>query len=122
MGIFMGAWGTAAWDNDAAADWFAEVFDATGLAKYVEEALDRDLDDYYEEIRAAAHVVVLLGRVYVWPIHDLDGHLELAISKLEAIKAMGIYEDAPEFEIEIDKDIETLRSRLQKPAASEEES
>ncbi len=93
----MGAWGTAAWDNDGAADWFGDMFDATGLAKYVEETLERDVEDYREEIRAAAYLLVALGRVYIWPIDDLDNHLVLAISKLEEIKALEIYQEAPGF-------------------------
>ena len=41
----MSAWATAAWDNDSAADWFGDMFDATGLAKYVEETLERDVEE-----------------------------------------------------------------------------
>ena len=41
----MGAWGTAAWENDGAADWFGDTFDATGLARRVEETLDGDPED-----------------------------------------------------------------------------
>ncbi len=65
----MGAWATAAWDNDGAADWFGDMFDATGLANYVRETLQRDVEEYDEEVRAAAYMVVALGRVYMWPIH-----------------------------------------------------
>ena len=111
----MGAWGTAAWENDGAADWFGDVLDATGLANHVEEALHLDLEDFHEEVRAAAYLLVVLGRVYIWPTEELDRHLELAISRLEAIKQLGIYQDAPALYVEIDKEIESLRSRLEKP-------
>ena len=111
----MGAWATAAWDNDGAADWFGDMFDATGLAKYVEETLERDVQEYHDEIRAAAYMVVALGRVYIWPINDLDDHLALAISKLEEIRALEIYQEAPDFMKAIDEEIAVLRSRLKKP-------
>jgi hypothetical protein len=111
----MGAWATAAWDNDGAADWFGDMFDATGLAKYVEETLERDTEEFHEEIRAAAYMVVALGRVYVWPIDDLDKHLALAISKLEEVKALEIYQEVPDFVKAIDKEITVLKSRLKQP-------
>jgi hypothetical protein len=108
----MGAWGTAAWDNDGAADWFGDMFDATGLAKHVEKTLQQEADDFHEEIRAAAYLLIALGRVYVWPIDDLDNHLALAISKLEEIKV--IYEDSADFVKAIEDEIGVLRSRLKK--------
>jgi hypothetical protein len=111
----MSAWAAAAWDNDSAADWFGDMFDATGLAKYVEETLERDVQEYHDEIRAAAYMVVALGRVYIWPINDLDDHLALAISKLEEIRALEIYQEAPDFMKAIDEEIAVLRSRLKKP-------
>ena len=114
----MGAWGEAAWENDGAADWFADMFEATGLAQRVEEALNGDPEDDHEEIRAAAYLLVSLGRNYIWPVEDLDRHLALAISKLEAIRELDIYEDAPGFVEAIDAEISALRSRLKPPAAS----
>jgi hypothetical protein len=108
----MGAWGTAAWENDRAADWFGDTFDVTGLAKRVEEALSGDPEDDHEEIRAAVYMLATLGRVYIWPVHDLDRHLALAISKLEAIRELEIYHEAPEFVEAIDEESGVLRSRL----------
>jgi len=54
----MSAWAAAAWDNDSAADWFGDMFDATGLAKYVEETLERDVEEYHEEVRAPLKVAL----------------------------------------------------------------
>jgi hypothetical protein len=114
----MGAWGTAAWENDGAADWFGDTFEITGLAKHVEEALNRDPEEGdHEEIRAAAYLLVALGRVFIWPVADLDRHLALAISKLEAIRELEIYQEVPEFVEAIDQEIEVLRSRLEPPSA-----
>jgi hypothetical protein len=36
----MRASGSAARENDGAADWFGDTFDATGLARHVEETLN----------------------------------------------------------------------------------
>jgi hypothetical protein len=108
----MGAWGTAAWENDGAADWFGDTFDATGFARRVEETLGGDPEDDHQEIRAAAYLLVALGRVSIWPVDDLDRHLALAISKLEAIREMDIYREADGFVEAIDAEIAVLRSRL----------
>lgn len=111
----MGAWDTAGWDNDGAADWFGEMFDDTGLAKHVEETLNLDAEDSHEEIRAAAYILVALGRSFIWPVEDIDRHLALAISKLQEIREMDILQDASGFVEAIDADIEVLKSRLEPP-------
>jgi hypothetical protein len=109
----MGAWGNAAWDNDDAADWFADLFTATKLAQRVEKALKtKDVEEYAGKIRAAAYVLVALGRVYIWPVADLDRHLRLAIEKLEAISRLPDYEGDEGIAAEIAE----LRSRLRPPA------
>jgi hypothetical protein len=66
----MSAWGIEPWANDSAADWFGDTFDQTGLAKYVEQTLNLDAEERHEEIRAAAYLVRLLGRTYIWPLQD----------------------------------------------------
>lgn len=111
----MGAWGVEPWANDGAADWFGGMSDATGLANYVRETLQRDVEAWHEEVRAAAYIVVALGRVYIWPIDDLDSDLALAIAKLEEIKAQEIYQEAPNFVNAIDEEIAVLKSRLKMP-------
>jgi hypothetical protein len=108
----MGAWGTSAWDNDDAADWFADLFAATKLASRVEKTLKKkDLEEYAGQIRAAAYLLVALGRVYIWPVEDLDRHLRLAIEKLEAIRSLPDYEG----DSAIAAEIAELRSRLRPP-------
>jgi hypothetical protein len=107
----MGTWGPAAWDNDSAADWFADTFEKTKLREYVEETLNQDAEESPEEIRAAAYILVALGRNYIWPIDSLDKHLTFAIEKLESIKVIYA-EEFPDFETTIDEEIEKLRSEL----------
>jgi Domain of unknown function (DUF4259) len=115
----MGAWGAAAWENDGAADWFGDTFDATGLAQRVEETLSGDPEDDHEEIRAAAYLLVALGRVYIWPVDDLDRHLVLAISKLESIRELDIYQEDEGLVEAINAELGVLRSRL-KPSADDD--
>ena len=116
----MGTWGAAPWDNDAAADWFAEFMDTTGIAKQVEQTLQLDIDDNYEEIGAASAVLVLLGHTYVWPVDDIDRHLELATSRLEEILEKDIFEGEEEFTQSIQEEIKLLRSRIGGGAEAEE--
>jgi len=113
----MGAWGTTPWDNDDAADWYGDLFDATGLAKRVEEALNRDPEVVWDAmvIRAAAFLLVQLGRVYIWPVDELDRHLALAIRKLEAVRELEEFKEAEGFVEAIDAELAVLRSRLQPP-------
>ena len=68
-------------------------------------------------VRALPYLLVALGRVYIWPVDDLDRQLALAIRKLEAIRELEIYQEAPGFVEAIDAEIGALRSGLKPPAA-----
>ena len=106
----MGAWGVAPWDSDSAADWYGDLFDEIPLAVKVEETLNADPEEYAEEIRAAAALLIMLGRTYMWPVDDMDRHLELAIAQMEKVQAT--YEDEPEFASAVAEEITVLKSRL----------
>jgi hypothetical protein len=108
----MGAWDKFPWDNDGAADWFANLFEKTKLAKHVEDTLNRQVEDSHEEIRAASSVVLFLGRDYIWPVHDLDRHLRLAADRLEAVNQLDAIKESPELVEEIRVEIQELRSRI----------
>jgi hypothetical protein len=114
----MGAWGELPWDNDGAADWFGDLFEKTKLAKEVEDTLKLDAEDSYEEIRSAASVLLFLGRVYIWPVHDLDRHLTLAADRLEEVSRVDVIAESPEFVEQIRAEIQELRSRVKKPGTS----
>ena len=111
----MGSWGLDAWDNDTAADWYGSLFDSTGLAKQVEDALNLDPENNPDVIRAAAFLLVQLGRVYVWPVHDMDRHLKLAIQKLETIRDLEEFQEVDGLAPKVDNEIAILRSRLLPP-------
>ena len=105
----MGAWGFAPWDDDSAADWFGDLFDEIPLAAKVEQTLSLDPEEYAAEIRAAASLLVMLGRSYIWPIDDIDRHLQLAITAMEKVRV--VFDDEPEFATAVDAEIAILKSR-----------
>jgi hypothetical protein len=115
----MGAWGELPWDNDAAADWFGDLMDKTRLAQEVERTLKLDVEDSYEEIRAAASVLLFLGRVYIWPVHDLDRHLTLAADRLEEVSRVDVVAESPELVEGVRAEIQELRSRIKTPGNSQ---
>lgn len=106
----MGTWGFAPWDDDSAADWFGDLFDELPIAKKVEETLQLDPEEYAAEIRAAASLLVMLGRTYVWPIDDVEKHLQLAIAQMKKVQAV-FAEDWPEFANAVAEEIAVLKSR-----------
>jgi hypothetical protein len=119
----MGDWGTAPWQNDSAADWFMNMMDATGLAKYVQHTLRQEIDDddpgaTADQIRAAAAVLLLLGHHHVWSGDDLVDDLKLAIARLEKILAMDYGISCSE---QIRAEIAALKSRLEENALNRPE-
>lgn len=113
----MGAWDIQPWDNDSAADWFGDVFKCTKLASHVENALNLNPGDCHEQIRAAASLLIFLGRPYIWPIHDLNRHLALAADRLEQVARVEVIAEAPKLVEQIRAEIEELRSRIKQPGA-----
>lgn len=84
----MGAWGDQPWDNDAAADFFAELFPADVHAKTMAalRADDHDGGGW----RAAAWVVYQLAQsAYVWPggPEAMAEACEAAAARLEQLAA-----------------------------------
>lgn len=109
----MGAWDIEPWDNDAAADWFMEMFDKTELADYVRSALTHlDVENEYDEVRAAASMVRLLGHNYVWPVETIDEDLELAASKLEKLLDVPEMQENENILNAVKSEISELRSRI----------
>ena len=114
----MGTWDKLPWDNDAAADWFAELFEKTKLAQHVENTLKLEVAAAHDEIRAAASVLLFLGRNYVWPVYDLDRHLALAADRLEQVSRIPEIAESPELVEEIHAEVQELRGRIKtSPAA-----
>jgi Domain of unknown function (DUF4259) len=110
----MGVWGYQPWESDMASDWYANLFQNTNLAENVRKTLNLDVKEYYEEVRAAAYLLTVLGHKYIWPINDLEKDLKLAISKLENILADKScpLNESKEIVDAINVEIATLKLRL----------
>jgi hypothetical protein len=109
--FIMGCWGEQAWANDAAADWFGDLWERFPIPLEVERTLLLPLEDNHEEIRAAVYVLLQLGDTYVWPIASIDQHCDLAARRLEELKRMEIYA-GDSFQAQLQNEIDTLRSRV----------
>lgn len=109
----MGCWGVKPYENDGAADWFGDLWDQLPVPIKVEETLKLDIQDFHEEIRAAAYVLSQLGDTYCWPVADIDRRCGLAATRLEGLLASEIYA-GEEFQAQIRQEIATLRSRISK--------
>lgn len=108
----MGAWGPEAWENDGAAGWYAGLFADGAIASQVARTLQADPLEYYEEIRAAAYVLVALGRPYVWPLSGLDVLLEKAVASLRILTVETPIADDAEAVALLGIEISVLESRL----------
>ncbi|MFM1730724.1 DUF4259 domain-containing protein [Prescottella soli] len=113
----MGAWGSAPWHNDAAADWFGDVFGGIDIDARIGDALEHD--DDYDRVRAACYLLAVLGRSTVWPgdLERLDGHLERGVELLtEMIEPESefreLWEDDPEVIEAVRVEIAELEARL----------
>lgn len=89
----MGMWDIEPWDNDTAADWFGELFDKTTLRNAWLTGIQADPSYDPETVRAAAWLFTELGRVYVWPITQLDADLDRTIVALEHVLESEIIMD-----------------------------
>jgi hypothetical protein len=83
-------WSSKPWDNDRAADWFANLMQVTHFPDQVRRTLVLcEEEDACGEntvlLRAAVHCALQFCRVYVWPIQHLDDDLELAIKAARKI-------------------------------------
>jgi len=107
----MGVWDDKPWDNDTAADWFFDLFDSTGLADRVVETLQLPVGTNHRKIRAAAAVLIYLGRIYVWTT-ELEEHLKLALERMEEIIAMPGADKVVHVE-EVKAEASLLRARLE---------
>jgi hypothetical protein len=115
----MGAWGKLPWENDGAGDWFEDLFAKTKFAQHIENTLRLSVENSHEEIRAAASILLFLGRDYIWPIQNLNEHLGLAADQLEKIANLAEIAETPELPEEIRVEAQELRSRIKTPVTSQ---
>lgn len=105
----VGMWGIEPWANDRAADWYDQTFEVTGLAQQVEQTLNLNLAEYVDEVRAAAHIVCLLGNKYMWPSDSRERCIRLALSRLRQILGEQLFKN-PDIVKTIETEIALLDS------------
>ena len=109
----MGAWDNTIWGNDSAADWFCELFEKTKLREKVRECLEMDMNLYCEDIRAAAYILIFLGRPYIWPL-GLEEDLSFAIKRMEELQKYPYYSTLNDFGNDLKYETAILKHRLDK--------
>jgi hypothetical protein len=102
----MGAWGTRPYDNDTAADWFGNVLQP--VSDSIEELLNRPVDEsHYDEYRAAAWLLIKIGRNFVYDTFRRDDHLSRLHDRLQTIRAdqgwMDGWRDSEDIKGEMDE-------------------
>lgn len=119
----MGAWGTKPWDNDDAADWFNSTFDGIDIDTKINKALEFTYDNY-DEVRAAAYLLDVLGVSYVWPgdSDKYEGHVKRALEILKAMIAedsddedmdfLELWDSDPEVIQGVKEQIDNLEKRI----------
>jgi len=111
----MGMWAYKPWDNDSAADWYADLMDNTQLRTQWLSGINSNTSDQADVVRAAVGLFIMLGRVYIWPIEHYDTDLGLAVKQAECLLSVPEYQESPEL-IEIIKlEIQELKSRQASP-------
>lgn len=122
----MGAWGTAPWHTDGAADWFATVFAGIDIDARIDEAFE--YDDDYDRVRAAGYLLAVLGRSTVWPgdLERLDDHLERGIELLTEMlepdsEFRELWEDDPEVLDAVRAELAELEARLDEDDGDDED-
>ena len=115
----MGAWGIKAWENDEAADWFGAFMEKVDTNFILEEA-ERMLktSDDFDGIRAIAYVLGHFGKVYIWPIEEIDRMKDVkgqVLAYLESMikedsEYMDMWDNDEGVKLELTKEIELLRS------------
>jgi hypothetical protein len=80
----VGTWGEEPWDNDVAADWFGNLWEAVPIVENVLAGLN---DENGDVAVAALWMCTQLCRVYVWPIDRMDETLSAAVAAADRILA-----------------------------------
>ena len=110
--VTMGHWRTESWANDSAADWYDALFDSTQLAEHIETTLTLNVFDHCDEVRAAAYVLLVLGRNETWPVDSRKLCLTVAIEQLKQALDQRLYTN-PEIVKQVEGEIRLLSIRLQ---------
>ena len=108
----MGHWGTEPWANDPAADWYEAFFRSTQLAEHIELTLTLDINEHCDEVRAAAYVLLFLGRHEIWPDDSRKRCLSIAVDQLRKALETELFTN-PDIIKQVQGEIRLLKIRLQ---------
>lgn len=109
----MGAWGVKPLEADQAQEWLLALWEKYPLQADIRKALDLDVEDHHEHVRAATFTLLTLETSGLWITDELQELCGLAASRLRAIAAMEIYQDE-EFQAELAEEIAALENRTVK--------
>ncbi|WP_417850303.1 hypothetical protein [Thalassoglobus sp.] len=105
----MGRWGTKAWENDSAMDWYERWMMETDFIDQIDRTLAFDVQEDFQEIRAAASMLWMLNEPDIWPVGYYLQFVERAVIKLQEILSSGVYAN-PEMITEVEQELEKLQA------------
>lgn len=111
----MGNWGFLPLENDAASDWNERLFQETDIESHVMSALELNVHEEPETVRAAAQLVAVLSGSGIWLSETRKQVLELAAFKLSQILDDKVLTNVG-FVAEIRKEIRVLHSLTRGPS------
>lgn len=80
----------APWHDEQAQHWLSSLNSWSNMARLIQTTLNQDPAKYPHQIRAAAALVIMFGREYVWPnrvdVISLDDAISLARRQLAQVK------------------------------------
>lgn len=113
----MGAWDATPWGNDKAVEWFEGFFRETRAHEFVDETLSQPVNgSNHEQVRAAASLLLFLGRAYTWPIGAWSITLAKASERLREMLLLPIVQTSPDLVSAIKAEIVILETRLARSA------
>lgn len=131
----MGAWGYKYYENDSAADWFAEFWenpDCDGIITRVAE-FNSDNEEDITFIRAVAHLFSFFDNFFIMPEPLADEHERLSRRIIEILENpidptheyhqsfVAAWGDDEEFVAEIRNDIDKLTTAVQRLYGDEQD-
>ena len=102
----MGAWGTKAWENDAALNWYDQVMEQANLVGLIDETLASDVRENCEEIRAAASILWMLNEPEIWAAGIYQQFVNRAVTQYKEILSSGVYQNESML-YEVDRELES---------------
>lgn len=120
----MGVWNPQPWGNDEAADWFHDFWSCNSFELVMAEVEDFEpLNENYDSVRAACHVIACFGSAYSWPVRHLDKRKDIINKSINILSNMinppnddwlflDIWDKNIKAIMSVEKQVETLKIML----------